>query len=157
MNRIDNQKENENLLKKLLDKIKRKKENDDEIKKIRSLKKKIKQIKTVEELEEIEDELDEIGIQLNHDMIDRLKKKKKKKLERQNQSFQERIRCDLETINRIIETGKAYKQKARQQEEKEMIQAIEEREKKGGQKDKEKDKKKDERTRSGGGRSRDSR
>ena len=84
-------------------------------------------------------------------------KKKKKKLERQQQTFEERIRCDIETINRIIETGRAFKQKERQREEKDLLQTREEREKNGGQKDKEKEKKKEDRTRSGGGRSRDSR
>jgi len=152
-------KKDETLIQKLLNALKRKPE-DEELKKLKDLKKRIKEIKTVEELEALEGELDEIGIALNPDAIDRLKKKKKKKLERQNQSFQERIRCDLETINKIIEIGRAHKQQERQKEYEELLQVREERQKNGGQKDKEKSKSKgrDDRTsRSSGGRSRDSR
>ena len=104
----------------------------------------------------LEEELDEIGLVLNKDAIEKLKKKKKKRLERQQrQSFEERVRCDVETINRTIAVGKLYKAKERQRIDKDLIQTREEREKNGGQKDKERDKRKEDRTRSGGGRSRD--
>ena len=71
--------------------------------------------------------------------------------------FEERVRCDVETINKIIAVGKLYKAKERQRQDKELLQTREEREKNGGQKNKEKDKKKEDRTREGGGRSRSSR
>ena len=85
---------------------------------------------------------DEIGLVLNKDAIDKLKKKKKKRLERQQrQSFEERVRCDIETINRTITVGKLYKAKERQRQEKDLVQTREEREKNGCQKDQERDKK----------------
>lgn len=86
-----------------------------------------------------------------------MKKRKKKQLDRDTQSLRERVRCNIEIINKIIETGKAYKEKERLREEKEQIQNRDERLKNGGVK--QKDKEKEERTRSGGGRgrSRDSR
>ena len=145
----------ENLIQKLLNKIKRKKD-DEEIVKLEKIKEKVKKVKTIEELELIEDELEEIGV-LDREKLEKLKKKKKRELERQNQTFAERIRCDLETINRIIAVGRAYKKKERIREEKEILQAKEERDKNGGVRQKEKEKEKGERTRSGGGRSRDSR
>ena len=78
-----------------------------------------------------------------------------KKVIREN--FEERVRCDVETINKIIAVGKLYKAKERQRQDKELLQTREEREKNSGQKNKEKDKKKEDRTREGGGRSRSSR
>jgi len=63
----------ESLFEKLLNKMKRK-PNDDEIRKLEEIKRKVKKIKTLEELEEIEDELDEIGV-LDRAKLDKLKKK----------------------------------------------------------------------------------
>ena len=149
-------KKDENLIQNLLNKM-RKRLDDEEIKKLERIKKRVKQIKTVEELEAMEEELEEIGV-LDRVKLEKLKKKRKKQLERQNQSFEERVRVDLETIRRTIEVGRAFKQKEMKRQEKELIQAIEERERKGGIKEKDKERTKEERSRSGGrGRSRDSR
>ena len=106
----------------------------------------------------ISEKLSEIGIEINKEYLEKLKKKKrKKKLKQGNTSFEERVRVDLETVNKIIAIGKAYKEKERVRTEKELLQAREEREKSGGQKDKEREKGKGERLKSSGGRSRDSR
>ena len=143
----------DSLIKKLLDNMKLNK-NSDEIKYLQKIKKKVKEIKSIEELEALENELDAIGV-LDREKLDRLKKKKKKQLEKQNQSFEERIRCDMETINRIIAIQKAYVRKEKIRKEEELIQAREERKRNGGEKEKEKDKKKEERLRTGRGRSRE--
>ena len=141
-------KKDENLIQKLLNKMKKNSINN-EIKKLEKIKKKIKAIKTIEELEAMEIELEELGI-LDRVKIERLKKKKKKKLEMQ--SFDDRIKCDAETINRMIEIKKNYKRKQAIKQQEELIQAREERQRNNGIKDKEKDR--GERTRSSGGRER---
>ncbi len=121
---------------------------DEEIQKLRAIKKKIRQVQTVEDLENLEIELEELGI-LDRITIDKLKKKKKKMSDRE--IFNERIRCNLDTINRVILVGKLYKAKERKKEEQELILNRDERQKVGSIKQKEKD----ERTRSSGGRSRE--
>ena len=100
----------------------------------------------------MEEELITLGI-IDKSKLDRLKRKKRKS---DRQIFEERIRCDLETINKVILVGKLYKSKERTKEEKELIQNRDDRERKGGAKTKEKEKEKrnEERTRSGGGRTR---
>ena len=55
-----------------------------------------------------------------------MKKKKKRKLERQ--SFEDRLRCDTETLNRIANVLKNFKGQARKREEKDLILNREEQE-----------------------------
>ena len=125
---------------------------DHDLKELQKIKKQIKSIKTMEELEDFEKELEKLNI-VDRNYLERLKKKKKKMLERDSQTFNERIRCNFETINRIIAIGSSYKPKERQRDEEEKIRNRDEREKIGGVKQKEKEKEK-ERTKSGGGRTR---
>ena len=70
-----------------------------------------------------------------------------------------RIKCDNETLNRIANVLRNFKEQARQKEEKDLILNRDERERNGGAKEKEKEKNKarEERTRESGGRSRGSR
>jgi len=63
----------------------------------------------------MEEELITLGI-IDKSKLDRLKRKKRKS---DRQIFEERIRCDLETINKVILVGKLYKSKERKKEEKE--------------------------------------
>lgn len=107
----------------------------------------------MEELEEFEQELEKLNI-VDRNYLEKLKRKKKKMLERDSQTFNERIRCNFEIINKIVTIGKEYKQKERQREDKELIQNRDERVKSGGEKQKEKEKERQGRTRSGGGRTR---
>ena len=124
-----------------------------EIRELQKIKKQIKEIKTMEELEEIEQEQEKLNI-VDRNYLEKLKRKKKKMLERDSQTFNERIRCNFEIINKIVTIGKEYKQKERQREDKELIQNRDERVKSGGEKQKEKEKERQGRTRSGGGRTR---
>lgn len=124
----------------------KKKPDDEEIEKLKEIKERIKKIETVEELELMEQELVTLGI-ISASTLSKLKRKKRRK--NQNNEFYDRIRCDVETINKIIETGKAYREKERIKEEKILIQNRDERIKEGGNKQKE-----EERTRKGGGRTR---
>ncbi len=99
----------ENIFKKLINKSK--KEDSEEIKKLEELKRKIKAIKTIEELEAMEDELVALGV-LDKSKLDKLKRKKKKR-KSDREIFEERVRCDLETINKVILVGKIYKKQER--------------------------------------------
>ena len=127
-------------------------ELSEEIKNLRKIKKRIKEIETIEQLEEMESELDELGV-LDKSKLEKLKRKKRKK-KNDREIFEERLRCDLEVINKTIMIGKLHKTRQRTPEEKILVQEKGEREKSGGIKDKEKDKDKGERTRSSGGRTR---
>lgn len=138
----------------LIDKIQRKKKSKEEIKKLKEIKKKIKKIETPKEFEEVISELEADEI-VDSKYFEKLKKKKKRKLERQ--SFEDRIKCDNETLNRIANVLKNFKEQARQKEEKDLILNRDERERNGGAKEKEKNKAREERTRESGGRSRGSR
>ncbi len=140
----------------LVDKIQRKKKSKEEIKKLKEIKKKIKKIETPKEFEEVISELEADEI-VDVKYFEKLKKKKKRKLERQ--SFEDRIKCDNETLNRIANVLRNFKEQARQKEEKDLILNRDERERNGGAKEKEKEKNKarEERTRESGGRSRGSR
>lgn len=139
----------------LIDKIQRKKKSKEELKKLKEIKKMIKKIDNVKEFEEVISELEKEKI-VDQKYFEKLKKKKKK-LEKQ--SFEDRIRCDNETLNRIANVLKNFKEQARQKEEKDLILNRDERERNGGAKEKEKEKNKarEERTRESGGRSRGSR
>lgn len=141
----------ENIFKKFINNSK-KQEDSEEIKKLEELKIKIKAIRTVEELEAMEEELIALGV-LDKSKLDKLKRKKKKR-KSDREIFEERVRCDLETINKVILVGKIYKKQERKREDKELIQNRDDREKTSGVKDKEKEKDKEERTRSSGGRTR---
>lgn len=140
----------------LIDKIQRKKKSKEELKKLKEIKKMIKKIDNVKEFEEVISELEKEKI-VDQKYFEKLKKKKKKKLEKQ--SFEDRIRCDNETLNRIANVLKNFKEQARQKEEKDLILNRDERERNGGAKEKEKEKNKarEERTRESGGRTRGSR
>lgn len=100
----------------------------------------------------MEDELIALGI-LDKSKLDKLKRKKKKR-KSDREIFEERVRCDLETINKVILVGKIYKKQERKREDKELIPNKDDRERTSGVKDKEKEKDKEERTRSSGGRTR---
>ena len=120
MNEYD-KKQRDTFIQKLLNRMKRK-EDSEEIKELKKIKKLIKNVKTVEELEALDEELKEIGIELNTEYIEKLKKKKRKKKRGQgNTSFEERVRVDTDTINKIVAIGKAYKQKERVRQEKELL------------------------------------
>ncbi len=140
----------------LIDKIQRKKKSKEDIKKLKEIKKKLKKIETTKEFEEVISELEADEI-VDSKYFEKLKKKKKRKLERQ--SFEDRIKCDNETLNRIANVLRNFKEQARQKEEKDLILNRDERERNGGAKEKEKEKNKarEERTRESGGRSRGSR
>lgn len=124
--------------------------NSDEYKELQKIKKEIRKIKTIEELDALEDKLAEMDI-IDRAEFERLKKKKKDKYAKASMEFQDRVRCDLDIINKVILVGKNYQERARQIEEKEMLQYKDERLKNGGVKDKDKD----ELTRSSSGRGKD--
>ena len=88
------------------------KEDDDEIKKLEELKKKIKRAKTIEELEEIEGSLEKMGI-LDELMLRLDEKKNKKKKKTDREIFEERVRVNLDIINRTVMVGKLFKSKER--------------------------------------------
>ena len=88
------------------------KEDDDEIKKLEELKKKIKRAKTIEELEEIEGSLEKMGI-LDELMLRLNEKKNKKKKKTDREIFEERVRVNLDIINRTVIVGKLFKSKER--------------------------------------------
>ncbi len=96
------------------------KEDDDELKKLKELKKKIKKAKTIEELEEIEGSLEKMGI-LDELMarLDEKKKKKKKKTDRE--IFEERVRVNLDIINKTVLVGKLFKSKERDRKLQELL------------------------------------
>lgn len=129
----------------------KRKVDDEELEKLKEIKDRIKKIKTIEELEIMEQELVNLGI-ISASTLSKLRRKKRRK--NQNNEFYERIRCNLETINKVIETGRAFKEKERAREDQELIQNRDERLKEGGNKQKTKE---EERTRKGGGRSRSDR
>lgn len=126
----------------------KRKVEDEELEKLKEIKDRIKKIKTMEELEIMEQELVNLGI-ISASTLSKLRRKKRRK--NQNNEFYDRIRCNLETINKVIETGRAFKEKEKVREDQELIQNRDERLKEGGNKQKTKE---EERTRKGGGRSR---
>ncbi len=107
---MSNKKEKKTLINRIFSKD----EDGDEIKKLKDLKKRVKRIKTVEELEEIEDELDELGILDKVEEI-REEKRKKKKRKTDREIFEERVRVNLEIINRTVLVGKLFEKKQRDQ------------------------------------------
>lgn len=125
----------------------KKKVDDEDLERLKEIKERIKKIQTVEELEIMEQELVNLGI-ISASTLSKLRRKKRKK--NQNNEFYDRIRCDLETINKVIETGKAFKEKERAREDHELLQNRDDRIKEGNNKQKNKD---EERTRRSGGRS----
>ena len=98
--------------KSLINRIFSKNEDDEEIKRLKELKKKVKRLKTEEELDEIEDELDELGI-LDKVEAKREEKRKKKKRKTDREIFEERVRVNLEIINRTVLVGKLFEKKQR--------------------------------------------
>lgn len=125
----------------------KKKVEDEDLERLKEIKERIKKIQTVEELEIMEQELVNLGI-ISAATLSKLRRKKRKK--NQNNDFYDRIRCDLETINKVIETGKAFKEKQRVREDQELLQNRDDRIKEGANKQKTKE---EERTRKSGGRS----
>ena len=111
--------------------------DSDEIKKLKKIKKKIKEIKTIEDLDALEEELIEIGV-IEEEELEKIKKlKKKKKRKSEKEIFEERVRCNLEIINRTIIVGKQFKEKQRIRQDKEMIQNKDERDSRSGVKERE--------------------
>ena len=102
-------KELKNNKKLLINKI-ASKEDDDEIKRLKELKKKIKKIKTVEELEALEGELSKLGL-LDDVLAEIQDKKKKKRRKTDREIFEERVRVNLDIINRTVLVGKLFKSK----------------------------------------------
>ena len=88
------------------------KDDNDEIKKLKELKKKIRRAKTIEELEEVEGSLEKIGI-LDELMLKLDEKKNKKKKKTDREIFEERVRVNLDIINRTVMVGKLFKSKER--------------------------------------------
>lgn len=127
----------------------KKKVDDEDLERLREIKERIKKIQTVEELEIMEQELVNLGI-INASTLSKLRRKKRKK--NQNNEFYDRIRCDLETINKVIETGRAFKEKEKVREDQELLQNRDDRIKEGANKQKARTKE-EERTRKSGGRS----
>lgn len=140
------------IFEKLIAKMKRNKDatEKEELQKLKDIKKAVRRAKSVEELEIVIKAIKDSKI-MTEEEIERLKNKKKKKL--QSKSFLDRIRVDNDTINRITQIGKEYKEKQRLREEKEQLQNRDERDfNTGGVKDKEKNKSRGERSRNSGGR-----
>lgn len=140
------------IFEKLIAKMKRNKDatEKEELQKLKDIKKAVRKAKSVEELEIVIKTIKDSKI-MTEEEIERLKNKKKKKL--QSKSFLDRIRVDNDTINRITQIGKEYKEKQRLREEKEQLQNRDERDfNTGGVKDKEKNKSRGERSRNSGGR-----
>lgn len=140
------------IFEKLIAKMKRKKDatEKEELQKLKDIKKAVRRAKSVEELEIVIKAIKESKI-MTEEEIEKLKNKKKKKL--QSKSFLDRIRVDNDTINRITQIGKEYKEKQRLREEKEQLQNRDERDfNTGGVKDREKNKSRGERSRNSGGR-----
>jgi len=96
----------------LINKVASKDEDEEDLKKLKDLKKRIKKVKTIEELEEIEGSLEKMGIL--DELIARLdEKKKKKKKKTDREIFEERVRVNLDIINKTVLVGKLFKSKER--------------------------------------------
>lgn len=78
-------------------------------------------------MEALEDELIEIGLIDEKEMkkIKKLKDKKRRKSEKE--MFEERVRCNLEIINRTIAVGKQFKKQERQRKDEERRKNKDER------------------------------
>lgn len=140
----------------IINKIQRKKKSKEELRKLKEVKKRIKEIESTQEFESVISELEAEEI-IDKKYFEKLKKKKKRKLEKQ--SFEDRIKCDADTLRRITNILRNFKEQERNKEEKEQILNRDDRLREGGAKEKEKEKNKsrEERTRDSGGRSRGSR
>jgi len=104
------------------------KQDTAEVKKLKEIKKKIRKIKTMEDLDALEDELIAIGVIDKQELekIEKLRNKKRRKTQKEN--FEERVRCNLEIINRTILVGKQFKMQEKQRaKDEERIQNKEER------------------------------
>lgn len=122
-----------------LKKIVKNKNEEVEIKKLKEIRKKIRKIKTWEDLDSLEDELIAIGV-VDKEELEKMKKRQRKKRRKSDQEiFQERIRCNLEIINRTIAVGKQFKMQERQQKDEELIQSREERTREGNKRQKDRD------------------
>lgn len=110
----------------------------EEVKKLKELKKKIRKIKTIEDLDALEDELVAIGV-VDKAELEKMKRRKKKKRKSEKELFEERIRCNLEIINRTIAVGKNFKTMERQRKDEELIQNKEERTKAGNARKRDRD------------------
>ena len=116
------------------------KENE-EIKKLKNIKKRIRTIKTYEDLDALEEELIAIGV-IDKEELEKMKNAKhKKRRKSQKEIFEERIRCNLEIINRTILIGKQFKVQAKQRKDEERRQDKEERSMTGMAKSKNRDEK----------------
>ncbi len=116
------------------------KQDNDEIKKLKEIKKKIRKIKKIEDLDALEDELIAIGVIDKQELekIEKLRNKKRRKSQKEN--FEERVRCNLEIINRTILVGKQFKMQEKQRtKDEERIQNKDERTRSGGAKQKERE------------------
>ena len=111
----------------------------EEIKILKAIKKKVRKIKTVEDLDAIEEELIAIGV-LDKEELEKRKKSKKKR-KSQKEVFEERIRCNLEIINRTILVGKQFKEEKTQVKDEEKVHDRDERSRQSGKAPKERDEK----------------
>lgn len=122
-----------------LKKIVKNKNEEVEIKKLKEIRKKIRKIKTWEDLDSLEDELIAIGV-VDKEELEKMKKRQRKKRRKSDQEiFQERIRCNLEIINRTIAVGRQFKMQEKQREDEELIQSREERTRAGNKRQKNRD------------------
>ena len=100
------------------------KDDEEDLKKLKELKKKIKKVKTIEELEEIEGSLEKMGIL--DELLARLDDKKKKKRRKTDREiFEERVRVNLDIINRTVLVGKLFKSKERDRKLEGLLNKIE--------------------------------
>ena len=108
------------------------KRDNEEIKKLKDIKKRIKKIKTTEDLDALEEELIEIGV-IDEEALQKIEKlKKKKRRKSEKELFEERVRCNLEIINRTIIAGRQFKQKERERKDEEILQNRDDREAREG-------------------------
>ena len=115
--------------------------DSNEIKKLKDIKKRIRKIKTFEDLDALEEELIAIGV-IDKEELEKMKNSKHKKRKKsQKEMFEERVRCNLEIINRTILVGKQFKKQEKQRKDEELVQDREERSMTGKTRQKDRDEK----------------
>ncbi len=114
--------------------------DSEEIRMLKQVKKKIRKIKTIPDLEALEEELIAIGV-LDPAELEKRKKAKRKKRKSEKEIFEERVRCNLEIINRTILVGKQFKEEQKMRKDEVRFQDKEERNISSGGKSRERDEK----------------
>ena len=114
--------------------------DSEEIRMLKQVKKKIRKIKTILDLEALEEELIAIGV-LDPAELEKRKKATRKKRKSEKEIFEERVRCNLEIINRTILVGKQFKEEQKMRKDEDRFQDKEERNISSGGKSRERDEK----------------